>query len=434
MITILKERNKEVGKELKRKVKQKDVAVVVLNYVQYDSIKLGINALIKKGYIVDIIVPIKSEGKSTGFQEMFTNISQYLKGIGYNVINKKTSYEYKVLLEPYPFFNVKSKYKIRYRYGPISAKPGLVYVPINFLQYDVVLSSSKYEKSYLSAFANVHLVGNMKSLDVKKPKKGDKPVLLYLPTYGEGCSIEEIVLELNKLRKKYYVIAKIHHGTDFLNNEVHRMNLIKNSVDELYDSHKDLSSLLSLSNVVLTDHSAALFEALYVNIPVAIYADDINKYSFNNFDTIQYEMVKNGVVPYTNKPNEIKNVLEKALNSSQIKLQREWNIQNMFHSNDPVSDFVNIVEQYLTDSINKRYYAMHNIFKKYVLDMKNDNYKLEQDIVELKTISDATQIKTKNEIEKLEAKLETYQNELKYYENGKLYKIAKKIYKIKNGR
>ena len=172
--------------------------------------------MIKKGYSVDIYC--NDTDDNAGFKELFADIRKHMREKGYTVYECAQKIKYKVLLEPYPTgINIKSKYKIKYRYGNISAKPNIVYIPKNFIIYDCILCAGDYDSNYLSVFSKTYKTANQKYVNFHKikSKKYTKKVLLYLPTYGKESSIELIGDELKNLRKKYYIIAKIHHGTSF---------------------------------------------------------------------------------------------------------------------------------------------------------------------------------------------------------------------------
>ena len=310
---------------------KRDIAVVVLNYIQYINIIPGIKELIKKGYTVDFYCPKVKNNE--GFEEMFVDARNFLKKEGYNVYEQTQLINYKVLLEPYPEYNFEfnAKYLIKYRYGNISAKPSIVYKPENYIKYDCILCAGEYDSNYLNVFSKTFNTGNMKYINFRKRKerKKSKKTLLYLPTYGDGCSIDEIVDELKALRKEYYIIAKIHHGTSFLKNENERIEKLKSHVDEFYDYHKELSELLEITDIVLTDNSGSIFEAIYTEIPVAVYCDDINKYKLDGFNCIQYEMQKEKIIPYTNEKKQIKKILKEALSDKYYQKQKEWNTQKV---------------------------------------------------------------------------------------------------------
>lgn len=424
---------------------KRDIAIVILNYIQYINVIPAIKDLIKKGYTVDFYCP--NVESNDGLGEMFNDARELLLKEGYNVYGETQPIEYKVLLEPYPEynFNFNAKYLIKYRYGNISAKPSVVYKPENYIKYDCILCAGDYDANYLNVFSNTFKTGNMKYINFKKRKdrKTSKKNLLYLPTYGDGCSIDDIIDEINELRKEYYVIAKIHHGTSFLKNEIERIEKIKNSVDEFYDYHKELSELLEITDVVLTDNSGSVFEAIYTEIPVAIYCDDVNKYKLEGFNATQYEMVKDDIIPYTNDKKHIKKILKDAESDKYYSRQKEWNKENFYHPSDLKKDFVNIVESYINDDINDRYYEMHNVLKKDYygnkklvdeLCTKNNNLLVENNNLKLeienktKEIENVTKMIQEHKIEK-----ESLSKKLYYYETGILYRIARKLYEIKNG-
>ena len=47
----------------------------------------------------------------------------------------------------------------------------------------------------------------------------EKKTLLYLPTYGENGTINDVLPVINKIKDKYKLVIKWHHGTDYLKEE-----------------------------------------------------------------------------------------------------------------------------------------------------------------------------------------------------------------------
>ena len=404
-----------------------NVAIVILNYIQYVNIKPGIDELSKRGYDIDIYCP--KSNSNDGFDLMFENTKKILKDNNYNVFRKVQKKKYKVLLEPYPCMPINSKYKIRYRYGMLSAKPDIVYVPDNYLMYDGVICCGKYDANYLSVFTKPLIVGNMKYIGFKKKKNNlSKKVLLYLPTYGDCSSIDLIINKLSDLRKKYYVIVKIHHGTTFLKSEKNRIDSLKNNVDEFYDCFKDLPELLSYADVVLSDNSGAIFEAMYANVPVAAFCDSINKNKIDGFNTPQYELYKEGILPYTNKESEIEKILEDALSSKIKSKQKKWAEDNFQNSGNSDKEFADIVETYLNDDIDNSYYEFHKSFQKKYYKLLEDKYNLNIELAN----SIEKQIKTNKKLEVIINENKKMSDELEKYKNSKLYIISSKIYSVIN--
>ena len=388
------------------KKKEEKIAVVMYNYIQYLSIMPGIRELIKQGYDVDFYVAKFND--SFGWDDIQADVLKVLKKEGYKVYRKSQNIHYKIVLEPYlNDFTKDAKYYIRYRYGPLcTTKPNKVMLPKLLLHFDCAICSGPYEEKILNPYANTVAVADLKYMNFKrnnKPRKDGKKVLLYLPTFDKESSIDQIANELGKLKKQYYIIGKFHHGTSFLHIENERLDKLKGVVDECYDLHTELKTLLERADVVLSDNSGAIYEAMINRIPVALFSKDINQNRIGDYSTTQYELYQKGILPYTDDPNSIGKVLKKALSDKIIKAQNKWAKENFTYSKDPVGDFVKVIDDYYNDNIDERDYLLRRII--------NDELK---------------------EREALEIKNEKQLKELNEYRNGKLYKLAKKIYITKS--
>ena len=377
------------------------IAFVIQNYIQYLNIIPGIEALIKRGYDVDLYGLVVEN--PDGYTELFNDVIEQMKNKGYKVYTKEQRKTYKIVFEVYECsLKLKAKYRIKYRYSQLSAKPNIVYSPDNFIMYDCVLCSGPYEARLMNNFAHTEILDDLKFSHFKKRNyKKEKPVLLYLPTYGKESSIDLILKELANLRKKYYVIAKIHHGTSFLYQEKNRISSVEHAVDECYDLHTELKDLLEIADVVLTDNSASVFDAIYTDTPVCCFSNDLNQNKLGEFNTIQYTLYQEGILPYTNDVKKIKDILKTAQSSQIRKKQHDWNMKNFYHSKNPIQDFIKLVDKYLYDK-----------------DVDVESYVLRR-LVNEKI----------NNIMHYNAELET---QLDDYRKGKLYGIASKIYKWKS--
>ena len=430
--------------------KDKNIAITFQNLVQFYSMKNGIDALIHKGYTVHIYIPFCND--SSGFGDMFDATYHYLTNLGYTLFQTvKDDINYKLLLEPYPmdwYIKINSKYRLKYKYSLLSAKPNLVYKPENNICYDAILCYGLYEANILKNFSNVELIGNLKYINLKKLDKPStqKKILLYLPTYGNVSSIDSITDQLLKLKNQYYIITKLHHGTSFLQEEKNRINKLKNISDEYYDHRIELAQLLSKVDIVLSDNSGSIFEALYAQKPLAIYSEDINSNKIGNFNTIQYQLVHQGYIPYTNNLENIDFILEQALSAETINKQMEIRNKLFYFPENPIKEFVQIIEKYLNDNVDNNYKALHDVlienYQNYIEEnkhLKSLVSSTDSKILDLSsTISNIEQkIQKQNlTIEKYQKEIQTKDLIIHYYENGKLYKLSKKIYqsyyKLKN--
>lgn len=445
-------------------MEKRDIAITIQNFVQFYSIKNGIDELIKRKYSVDLYIPKCND--DTGFGNLFDETYNKLIKSNYSIKRYADSkIMYKVLLEPYPmefFLKFKYEYRIKYKYSLLSAKPNLVYKPESNIYYDCILCFSKYDANFLKAYSNTELIGNLKYIDYKKEKLNvGKPVLLYLPTYGEESSIDSIVDELKLLKEEYYIITKFHHGTTCLKDEADRIQQLKKVSDECYNHTTELVELLSKVDVVLSDNSGSIFETLYAKVPLAIYSKDINRNKLGNLDTIQFNLVREGYIPYTNNVDEISNKLKEALSDEYISKQNKLSDELFYRPKEPVKEFANIIEKFLNDNIDVNYKCIHdilikdyneksknmnemqgllnenNILKQELKDKLKEQHSKEQDLKNMiedknSEINNLKEINRSNEqsIKNYEVEIESKNRIIGYYENGKLYKICKKIYKL----
>ncbi|MCL2384003.1 MAG: CDP-glycerol glycerophosphotransferase family protein [Oscillospiraceae bacterium] len=434
----------------------KDIAIAVENIIQFQTIKNGIDELLKRNYTVDLYVPeIKND---EGYEEIHDSVYKYMLDRGYEskrVADKNI--RYKILLQAHPLdhcLDINFEYRIKFKYGILLAKPDPEYKPEYNMLFDAILCYGKYEADILSAYTKTYAIGNMKYVNYEKKTTSEKPVLLYLPTWGDISSIDTVIDSIKKLKDKYKVIAKFHHGTSFLKNEEDRLAMLKEVVDEYYDLNTELVELLSASDVVLSDNSGAIFEAIYADVPVAIFTNDLNKRKLEEFDTYQYEFAQKGIIPHTKDATKIGDVLKDAMSQEYTDKQRTLKNELFLVKSDLVEDFVNIIDLYLKDKINKRNKILHDILakeytlktreileKNHMLDvLNNEKIKREKDINELIVKYE----ETSNILEKLKDELEEKKNQavakdeeiqilnkqIEYFETGKLYKLSKKIYKL----
>lgn len=103
-----------------------------------------------------------------------------------------------------------------------------------------------------------------------------KKTILYMPTWGELGSFSDLAYPLSRLQEKYNVIVKMHH-----NNEVEVPNWRKMArrakLKKVVSGDIDSVHLLARADLVISDFSGAIFDALYARIPVLLYHGDVEK-------------------------------------------------------------------------------------------------------------------------------------------------------------
>src|SRR5690606_1026266 len=108
----------------------------------------------------------------------------------------------------------------------------------------------------------------------------DGKTVLYLPTWnatslgeiGNINSNEDIIPALKKLKEAgYSIIIKAHPLTLSDPSAKESARTLKKYSDEYYESDTPIQDLLMKSDLVISDNSGAIYEALYTNIPVIVY-------------------------------------------------------------------------------------------------------------------------------------------------------------------
>ena len=414
-------------------MEERDVAITVQNMAQFDSIKKGIDELIKRGFIVDIYIPQTDleSGIGTSFDETY----DILKKLDYSIYREnQDNVSYKVLMEPYPmdiYLKFNSKYRIKYAYYLLAAKPNLTFNAENNIYYDYIMCFAKPSAQYLNVYAKTVVLDNLKYQNFKSmAKKNKKPILLYLPTYGDSSSIsDEMVNSFIALKKDYYIITKKHHGTAALKNERSRIDILDKMSDEVCDHTANLKELFERANVVLSDNSGAVFEALYNKVPVALYSNDLNMNKYGDFDTYQYKYAKKGIIPYTSDVSEISEVIKKALTKEYITKQSKLSDEIYYRSPNAIDEFADFIEEIVKKDADSDYKIVHDLFVKEYREYREAWIKNDDLNIEINRIKEEKE-KLQQEKEKVSEELEQKVRALDYYENGKLYQITKKLYRL----
>lgn len=149
---------------------------------------------------------------------------------------------------------------------------------------DLNLMYGDYSVRQVAHFSPAVAVGNLKfcgwryrlsqtekqQAKLKLQLNPEKPVLLYMPTYGELGSFHELIEPLAKLNERYQVVIKGHHNDEMSGPKW--MDIARAlGVSSLYSGGADQRLLLEASDLVISDFSGAVFDAIYAEIPVILF-------------------------------------------------------------------------------------------------------------------------------------------------------------------
>lgn len=353
------------------------IAVVVLNLIQYETIQFGLAELKKHKIPYDLYVP-KLQTDSSGFGEMYDET--------YSIIKKRTkvaplrfprlNYQYKILLAPYNLegtIDIAADYRVRFQYG-FGTKPywGLKY-ETNLL-FDFILCYGEYDQSFYQTYADTRIVGFIKHAltpihaSSKNKKKGKKKIL-YLPTYGQDSSLDSLTENLAKLQDTYDISVKLHHGTEYLENESERRNKVRALFQNVYTSKDDLATLLLDTDVVISDRSGAVFDAISLQKSVVVYSHKID--TFYGVTSLLDRCIHEKTIMSIGSVSRLKKTLESALSANYKKTQKK--LKNKLFpvkGKKSLSVFLTLMKDLLTDTVNEHRAATQKDFRRYITEQK----------------------------------------------------------------
>lgn len=440
-----------------REINNEPIAFVIHNTVLYETIKPVLRELERLNIGYDLFIPEIYEDK---WRDMAADTYEFLKSIHQKVelINDKPLKKYTIAFYPYlPYYiEVDSVYTIRYQYG--MAKPNWNFGAWS-LRFDYILCNSTYDYSVLRTYAACEITGLLKFANfqkIKSDRDNGKPNLLYLPTYGVESSIEQVISELEQLKNEFNITIKLHHGTTYLEQE--RVELIKGIFPEVLDHRDSLVDLIARTDVILSDGSGAIFDALYTDTPIVIFPQ-IETNSFEGLLSLEGEMVRKNIVPVVKEKKQLREKLVTALYDEAAIKKREKFASNLFPVKGEltVQKVMNIIHDFLNHSIDEKYIAGHNhLVKDFLakeskiseLNQRNDNLVIETERIKdeinkvdnenanLKAIRDDLQNRYNSlyseiqnkEIELLSLKLKQSETETKLIEaNYREFKIKSRL-------
>ena len=121
----------------------------------------------------------------------------------------------------------------------------------------------------------------------------DEYVVLYAPTFRGGTQkgakkvyLEDFSIDFNRVAKTF---EKKYEKKCRILLRVHPQVSAKLDINDLYSKDgildvslmPDLSEIMTVADIVITDYSSCAFDAAFVGIPVLLYADDVKEYIDN---------------------------------------------------------------------------------------------------------------------------------------------------------
>ncbi|EMO0768512.1 CDP-glycerol glycerophosphotransferase family protein [Escherichia coli] len=247
-------------------------------------------------------------------QTLFFRIETFVK-------TKIIMMQYGYAKEPHNYGAWRSLADLCLTYGNYASKKICHFCPT------VTIGNPRYDKWHNSINGTSPITKDNIQRDTKSQK------ILYIPTWGDLSSIDEYTDEIIELSKKYTVMLKLHHNTDLLEQE--RKNKIKGHIF-LYGANDDILELINESDIIISDYSGAIFDAVYFKKPIILLN---NKNHHNNdsikIDSFSIEFTHRSQLGYeVHNPEELHNAIENVLNNREYYSSIHHSLrEELFHDN-----------------------------------------------------------------------------------------------------
>jgi hypothetical protein len=147
-------------------------------------------------------------------------------------------------------------------YGPYASNR------IEYFSPTVSVGNPRYDDWHRDSF---HQSAKLKHSNKLNP---NRKTVLYLPTWGDLSSVDHYVSAIYDLAEDFNVLMKMHHNTELL--ETSRKDKLNMGAICHFGANDDLLELLALSDVVISDYSGAIFDAVYCRKPVVLLDADLS--------------------------------------------------------------------------------------------------------------------------------------------------------------
>lgn len=341
----------------------KPLAIICQNIIQWYSIYPLVKFLQTNKIPTDILI-YNPQTDDSGYHKIATSLQKAIEEKGIRVTKSPNKNGYKVCLAPYSdMISFPCTYHLGYCYGAATTKPSITLLPQFKNGFHGIFLHDTYGAEVYSVYSRTYIVPDLYLEKTEwKPTGAEKPVILFLPTYNEASTIETINA-LEKLKSKYRIIVKGHHGTDSLLNESSSKKVLKRIADEYYDSSYHINELLKKCDLVLSDNSGAVMDALYAKVPVAI---SLNRFSpsINGITPLQEILVAKRIILKTPAitSQSLDRIITATLSEQQKAIQSHASDELFPQKKGGAASWYNIIQKYLNDEIDQYYCKLHDFY------------------------------------------------------------------------
>ena len=155
-------------------------------------------------------------------------------------------------------------YDLGFTYGPYSQKR------MSIFTNGIEVGNSRFDDWFNGALGTTRIMNLKKDLALDPSKK----TVLYLPTHGDLSSLDTCIKEIVRLSDTYNVMIRPHFLTHYAEQDKLKKIIQSDGVRSKkifwLDDFSDLTELLSVSDLVISDNSGAIFDAVLADKPTVL--------------------------------------------------------------------------------------------------------------------------------------------------------------------
>lgn len=200
-------------------------------------------------------------------------------------------------------------------YGPYASKK------IEPLSPSVATGNPRYDVWHTKSF---HATAKAKYAEQLDPRR---KTVLYLPTWGDLSSVDDYLSSVYSLSNQYNILLKMHHNTELL--EPDRKAAVSQGAVRHYGANDDLLELMALADVVISDYSGAIFDAIYCGKPIVLADKDISQQmGGNKIDDFSLEFSRRGDLGVIcTQPSDLAACIEKAAKATDQDTPKSFDLK-----------------------------------------------------------------------------------------------------------
>jgi len=218
--------------------------------------------------------------------------------------------------------------KLRLMYGPTPFPHSWTMQEKSTIGFDSILVHGPFHSEYYSRWISkdkIKIIGypryddyflgklNKKEIQTKWEVDLVKPVLMFLPTWGDNTAFDQFFPKLLRLKSNFNVIIRPHHCT--LRMEPNRMKLIHESGFKIMEDAFDLPEAIAGADIVLADvRSGSFYESIMCGLPTLGMLVN-QKEDLDFLYTLGIDKVAN----FISNPNDLLEKLEITYSSGNLK-------------------------------------------------------------------------------------------------------------------